>query len=598
MTSDHQTHLTFEEAREKYRVEREKRLRPDGNDQYQPLAGDYAEFDRDPYVEPGFTREPVVTETGVVIVGGGFGGMLTAINLTKLGIRDFHIVEKAGDFGGTWYWNRYPGCMCDVESYTYLPMLEETGYMPTEKYASATEIFGYCQLLGRTFELYDHALFQTVITDAEWDETVNRWRITTTRGDQLSARFIVIAGGLLHKAKLPGIPGIEQFEGKAFHTSRWDYSFTGGSATTPLDGLRDKRVGIIGTGATAVQAVPRLAAAAQELFVFQRTPSAVGVRNNAPTDVEWFTNQPPGWQRERMLNFTDVVTGGKPDVDLVNDGWTEALWDSTQEDPPTEEEAAELERLDFEIMERFRRRIEEVVEDPQTAEKLKPWYGKHCKRMCFHDEYLPSFNRPNVHLVDTDGKGVQQITAAGVVVEGVEYPLDCLVFASGFEVTTDFDHRVGFNPKGRGGVSLSDHWSQGARTIHGMLAGGFPNMLMISLVQGGFGTNFVHFLSEAARHIAGVISACNEQGVETIEPTPEAEDEWLMVLYGRIMGIAKYIVHCTPGYMNGEQGTRSPKASRSLVFAGSLIDYAGHLDRWREAGDFPGAIVQLTSTGS
>ena len=310
MTSDHQTHLTFEEAREKYRVEREKRLRPDGNAQYQELAGDYAEFDRDPHVEPGFTREPVMTETGVVIVGGGFGGMLTAINLTKLGIRDFHIVEKAGDFGGTWYWNRYPGCMCDVESYTYLPMLEETGYMPTEKYASATEIFGYCQLLGRTFELYDHALFQTVITDAAWDETANRWRITTTRGDQLSARFMVVAGGLLHKAKLPGIPGIDQFEGKAFHTSRWDYSFTGGSATTPLEGLRDKRVGIIGTGATAVQAVPRLAAAAQELFVFQRTPSAVGVRNNAPTDVEWFTNQPPGWQRERMLNFTDVVTGG------------------------------------------------------------------------------------------------------------------------------------------------------------------------------------------------------------------------------------------------------------------------------------------------
>ncbi len=236
------------DARERYRVEREKRLRKEGLGQYRELKGDYAEFDRDPYVEPGFERDPVVEETEVVIVGGGFAGMLTAVNLIKNGVTDFLIVDKAGDFGGTWYWNRYPGCMCDVESCTYLPLLEETGYMPAEKYASAPEIFAYCQLIGRQFELYPHALFQTEISTATWDERSLRWKVTTSRGDQLSARFFVTAGGILHKAKLPGIPGIEDFKGRTFHTSRWDYSYTGGSSREPMENLRGKRVGIVGHG--------------------------------------------------------------------------------------------------------------------------------------------------------------------------------------------------------------------------------------------------------------------------------------------------------------------------------------------------------------
>ena len=582
---------SIEELRERYRVEQQKRLRPDGVAQYQELAGEYEEFDRDPYVEPGFTREPVVEETEVVVVGGGFAGMLTAINLTRAGIADFRIIEKGGDFGGTWYWNRYPGCMCDVESYTYLPMLEETGYMPTEKYASATEIFGYCQLLGRTFALYDHALFQTVITGATWDDAAKRWQITSSRNDRISARFIVIAGGLLHKAKLPGIPGIGEFSGKAFHTSRWDYGYTGGSATEPMVNLADKRVGIIGTGATAVQAVPQLAKTAKELYVFQRTPSAVGFRGNGPTDETWFRSQKPGWQAERIINFTHAVTGVQPSRDLVGDGWTQAMWVDTQKLPADDDEAAELERIDFETMEGFRRRIDEIVDDPETADKLKPWYGKHCKRVCFHDEYLPAFNRPNVHLVDTDGKGVERITATGVVVNGVEYPVDCLVFASGFEVTTDFHHRIGFDPVGRDGVALSEKWAEGARTLHGVLSDGFPNMMMIGILQAGFGTNFVHFLTESAKHVANVIVTCRDQQIETIEATPASEDEWLMVLYGQVAGGARYVVNCTPGYYNSEQGPYQAKSARNLVYAGSLLDYAGYLERWRNAADMPGAKV-------
>ncbi len=586
--------LPLDEMRKRYEQERQKRLRPDGNDQYKELTGDYADFDRDPFVEPGFTREPVAEDVEVVIVGGGFAGMLTAINLTKAGMRDFRVVEKAGDFGGTWYWNRYPGCMCDVESYTYLPLLEETGYMPTERYASATEIFEYCQLLGRHFDLYPHALFQTEIRGASWDESVGRWIVTTSRDDTLHARFLVTAGGILHKAKLPGIAGIETYRGKAFHTSRWDYGFTGGGSRQPMEKLRGKKVGIIGTGATAVQAVPRLAEVADELYVFQRTPSAVGVRDNRPTDVEWFSSLKPGWHEERVRNFTQAVTGVQPDRDLVADGWTEVMWVNTQRVPSSPEEAEALERSDFETMEALRRRVDDVIDDPATAARLKPWYAKNCKRVCFHDEYLPAFNQPNVHLVDTDGRGVQQMTERGPVVDGVEYPVDLLVFASGFEVNTDLDHRLGFDPKGRGGIALSERWHDGAHTLHGILSGEFPNLMMISLVQAGFGTNFLHFLSESAKHVAWLITTCQERGIVSIESEIDAEEEWLGVLYAAAGGAAGYSASCTPGYYNSEQ-VHTAKAARNLVYAGSLMDYAEYLVAWRAQGNLPGTRVVTTA---
>ena len=578
----------IDELRQRYRLEQQKRLRPEGMAQWRELT---EELDRDPFVEPGFTRDPVVEETTVVIVGGGFAGMLTAIDLGKHGITDVRIVEKAGDFGGTWYWNRYPGCMCDVESYTYLPLLEETGFMPSERYASATEIFEYSKLLARTFDLYPLALFQTDVTGAEWDEASLRWQVTTSRGDQLSSRFLVLAGGILHKAKLPGIAGIEDFAGKAFHTSRWDYSYTGGGPTEPMDRLADKRVGIIGTGATAVQVVPQIARVAKELFVFQRTPGAVGVRNQQPTDVEWFESQKPGWQHERIVNFTQAVTGSQPDVDLVHDGWTELMWVDTMK-ASSAEEAEELERSDFESMEAIRRRIDDIVEDPDTAEKLKPYWGKHCKRVCFHDDYLPAFNLPNVHLVDTDGRGVDKCTEQGPVVDGVEYPVDLLIYASGFEVTTDLHHRLGFNPMGRNGVTLAERWAEGAHTLHGVLASGFPNLLLISLVQGGFGTNFSHLLSESAKHVAHIIEACADQGIIEIEPEEAAEEEWLSVLLSVGIGGARYFQNCTPSFYNSEQQAIDGRAARNLTYTGSLLEYVGFLERWREKPDFEGVTVR------
>jgi cation diffusion facilitator CzcD-associated flavoprotein CzcO len=594
MGNNNDKKLSLEEAREKYRIEREKRLRADGIRQYKELKGDYEEFDRDPYVEPGFTRAAVIEDVDVVIVGGGFGGMIEAANLTKAGITNFRIIEKAGDFGGTWYWNRYPNAACDVESYVYLPLLEDTGYMPTEKYAKAPEIFAYCQLLGRTFDLYRGALFQTEVEDMRWDESRKRWNVMTSRSDVLSAKFIVIAGGVLHKAKLPGIPGIETYAGRAFHTSRWDYSYTGGSSQTLMEKLADKRVGIIGTGATAVQVVPKLAEAAKELFVFQRTAACVGVRNNKPTDPEWFKSLKPGWQAERTRNFTQAVTGAQPAVDMIDDEWTKMNWVDTRKLPENDEEALELERIDFENMERVRQRIADVIKDPATAELMMPWYSQSCKRPCFHDEYLPAFNRPNVHLVDTDGKGVNEINESGVIVNGVEYPVDLLIFASGFEVTTGYTHRLGFDPKGRNGISLSVAWAEGPATLHGVLSNGFPNMFMISTVQGAQATNFVHSITEAAQHVSFLIEQCVKGDIATIEPETAAQENWFETLFAQLWGIARYNATCTPGYLNSEGGG-DMRSARAIAWMTSVLGFAEYVENWRQQGDLAGLTLTPNS---
>lgn len=420
-----------------------------------------------------------------------------------------------------------------------------------------------------------------------WDENLKRWRVATSRADNISAKFIVIAGGVLHKAKLPGIPGIETFSGRAFHTSRWDYSYTGGSSQGLMDKLADKRVGIIGTGATAVQVVPKLAESAKELFVFQRTPAAVGIRGNKPTDPEWFGSLKPGWQAERITNFTQAVTGAQPEIDLIQDEWTRMMRVDTRKLPENEQEAQELERIDFENMQGIRQRIAQIIEDTKTAELMMPWYGQGCKRPCFHDEYLPAFNRPNVHLVDTDGKGVDQVTPTGLLVNGVEYPLDLLIFASGFEVTTDYTHRLGFDPVGRDGISLSQGWSAGPATLHGVLSRGFPNMFMISTVQGAQATNFVHSISEVAKHVAFLLTHCVTQNIAVIEPRADAQEDWFQTLFAQLWGVARYNTTCTPGYLNSEGGG-DMRSARAIAWMTSVLGFADYMESWRAQGDFTG----------
>ena len=309
----------------KYQEERDKRIRADGNDQYQEVTGEFAYFVEDPYVEQKIDREPIEEEVEVVIVGGGFGGMLAAVRLHEAGIKDFKIIEKGGDFGGTWYWNRYPGASCDIESYVYLPLLEKTGFVPKQKYTNAPETLEYCNVIAEKYELHERAILQTEVTSTDWDEETRRWTVSTNRQDNIKARYVVHSNGPLNRPKLPAIKGINEYKGHTFHTSRWDYDYTGGDSHGGLTGLKDKRVAVIGTGATAVQCVPHLGASAQQLYVFQRTPSSIDVRNNQPTEAGWIDSQNPGWQDERRRNFESIMAGAQVKEDLVSDGWTEAF---------------------------------------------------------------------------------------------------------------------------------------------------------------------------------------------------------------------------------------------------------------------------------
>ena len=581
----------------RYREERDKRLRPDGNAQYLRLQGQLAHYLDDPYT-PVAEREPVTDHVTVAFIGGGFAGLVTGARLKEAGVDDVRIVEKGGDFGGTWYWNRYPGAQCDTASFVYMPLLEETGHMPTEKYAHAPEILEHCQRIGKQFDLYDKALFHTVVDDLEWDDERSRWIIRTNRGDEFTAQFLGLGPGPLHVPKLPGIPGIEDFRGHSFHTSRWDYDYTGGDPDgAPMDRLADKRVGIIGTGATSVQCVPHLARACQRLYVFQRTPSSVDVRDNRPTDPDWFaTIATPGWQQRWLENFTANQTGQMADEDLVQDGWTDLsrrIRSRIMSLPPDqltpEGMMAAFEDSDFEKMSEIRARVDGIVEDPDTAQRLKAWYRQLCKRPCFHDEYLQAYNEPSTTLVDTDGKGVERITETGVVVAGREYEVDCIIYASGFEVGTDFVHRMGYDPVGRGGRRLSEHWEDGMRSKHGIHVHGFPNLFIVGPSQGAnLISNVPHNLTEAGRTIAVMVRHALDNGYDEIEVSKEGEDAWMEVLAsGQGFGIIGS-PDCTPGYYNNEG---QPLAKGGFLLQGypaGAMAYFQYIDDWRTKGDFEG----------
>jgi cyclohexanone monooxygenase len=583
-----------EALRAKYRHERDKRLRADGNAQYVEIAGDFARYLDDPYVTPGFTRPALTEEVEVVVVGGGFGGLLAGARLKEAGLTDIRIIEKGGDFGGTWYWNRYPGAACDIESYIYLPLLEEIGYVPKEKYTRAPEILAHSRAIGEHFGLYDGALFQTEVKAMRWDDEAARWIVETNRGDALRARFVVMANGPLHRPKLPGIPGIESYKGHSFHTSRWDYEYTGGTNEGGLTGLAGKRIGVIGTGATAVQCVPHLGAGAGELFVFQRTPSSIDVRNNRPTDPEWAASLEPGWQQRRMDNFNILLSGGFQPEDLVNDGWTDIIGNilliarkkmeagETVEDP-----AALMQLADFKKMEQVRARVDNVVQDPQTAEALKPYYNQFCKRPCFHDEYLATFNRPNVHLVDTAGKGVERITEKGIVANGVEYELDCIIYATGFEVGTAFTQRSGYELHGRGGQTLTEKWRDGVSTLHGLHSRGFPNCFIISNTQSGFTANFPHMINEQSKHIAYVLKHCADHQVRVVEASEEAENAWVQTIIDLSVMRQKFLDECTPGYYNNEGNVQAMSARNGSYGAGPVA-FVKVLEDWRAEGSLAG----------
>jgi cyclohexanone monooxygenase len=577
-------------VRARYAVERERRAQT-GDRSYRDPADGFGHILADPFGEV-TARDPVDDEVDVLVVGGGFGGLLVAARMREAGARKVRVIESASDFGGTWYWNRYPGAACDVESYIYFPLLEETGYMPIERYSKAAEIRAHCRRIAEHFGLYEDALFSTQVTALDWDAAGAHWVVRTNRSDRVRARFVVIATGPLNRPKLPAIAGIESFRGHSFHTSRWDYAYTGGTATEPMTGLADKVVAIIGTGATAIQAVPPLARDAKHLYVFQRTPSSVDARDNSPTDPAWAASLTPGWQQRRMESFTAQLAGELSIPDEVADGWTvlarairAKLAAGAAPDP-----VKLLEEADFEKMVQVRDRIGSIVHDAATAEALKPWFSLYCKRPCFHDEYLQTFNRANVTLVDTAGRGVERITERGLVVDGREYPVDCLIYATGFDTAGDLAHRSGFTVHGVGGQSLSDKWSGGLATLHGMHAHGYPNLFVISQAQSGMSPNFPHMLSEQATHAAHIVREAMARGIRTVEADPEAERAWVQTILDQGAGRAKFLEGCTPGYYNNE-GKVSEGLARSFPYGAGPIAFINLMREWRTKGDMAGLEV-------
>ncbi|MGQ4468611.1 flavin-containing monooxygenase [Streptomyces violaceoruber] len=571
---------------ERYRRERERRVRPDGTRQYLGADAEFGFYAADPWAGESDVREPVRDRVDVAVVGGGFGGVLAGARLRQQGVARVRVVEKGGDFGGTWYWNRYPGIHCDIEAHVYLPMLDETGYVPEWKYAPGEEIRRHAMRIAEKFDLYADALLSTAVTSLSWDDTTGEWIVETDRHDAFRATYVITATGVLSELKLPGIPSIERFKGHTFHTSRWDYAYTGGGPDGGLTGLADKRVGVVGTGATGVQVIPKLAEDAGQLHVFQRTPSSVDVRANRRTTARDVGADRAGWASERRDNFLRVVSGEAVEEDLVADRWTatagllEKLLPSFRRPGDLAAFEAAYEVADAARMNDIRARVDDLVTDPATADRLKPWYRYACKRPTFSDLYLQAFNRDNVTLVDTaDTHGIERMNERGVVVGDTEYPLDCLVFATGFSVGVSGVHSGRLPVRGRGGVRLRDAWSaRGPRTLHGLTSNGFPNLIQLGGVQSASSVNHTHVLDEHAVHGAALVAAAEAKGA-VVEPSREAEDAWIATLAEHAPDHAWFHAECTPGYYNAE-GRGRPNGPTAYPHGAAAFHEL--LRRWRE----------------
>ena len=627
MDSIKQDSLGFnpDELRQKYRLERDKRVRVDGNDQYLEVKGDFSYFVEDPYIDEEISRDSLEKTFHTVIIGGGFGGVLSGARLREQGIDDFRIIEKGGDFGGTWYWNRYPGASCDIESYIYFPLLEETSFIPKRKYTDAAETLDYFKVLSDKFSLKENALFQTEVVEVKWISDEKLWFIKTNRQDSIKARYVIHANGFLNRPKLPAMKGINDYQGHTFHTSRWDYAYTGGNSNGNLNNLRDKKVAIIGTGATAVQCVPHLAAGAKKLYVFQRTPSSIDERNNSDTDIDWFNSQKSGWQKERKENFEGFLTGNFTDKDLVNDGWTEifrTILGGLIKNGPSklvllswvltapfyknfykvglrtyirnkfmnfvtrEDINKKVEIVDFQKMEKVRARADALVNDPKTAESLKPYYRQLCKRPCFHDEYLQAFNNDNVELIDTDGQGVKELSAEGIIHDGKEYKVDCIIFASGFEVGTDYSRRCGYQVSGIDGITLSEKWKDGLATFHGIHSKGFPNSFFYGPGQGPMTANFTHSLDEQSAHVAYILKQLDKKNMKYVEASEEAESDWINTIISKARNMQSFQEACTPGYYNNEGKPNTNPANNT--YGGGALEYFKLLKDWRKNNKLQG----------
>ncbi len=524
----------YEQIKKRFADERDLRLsyRPQGTGQFtSDLSGDLAKYAEDPFSQDAQARDPIDDTVEVLFIGGGFSALLTSARLRERGVESIRIVERGGDVGGTWYWNRYPGIACDVIGYDYLPLLDEMDYVPVNHYSRGPEILSHCQAIANKYNLYELAVFNTTVNSTVWNEEQQLWHVGTNRGDTMKAQFVICANGTLSKPKLSKINGMEKFAGHSFHTSRWDYTYTGEN----LENLDDKVVGIIGTGASAVQAVPEVAKTAKHLYVFQRTPSSIDIRDDWPTDPNWARRLKPGWQakrRERVLALSEPSSEDKAKMEAM----------------PREEKIRRQENANIDYMMRIHKRIDDTVKDPGTADSLKPWYMFMCKRPCFHNEYLPSFNQPNVTLIDTQGKGITEIGEKGPMFEGDEYELDVLIYATGFEV-----QKTGIYNEilGKDGVNLDEKYEDGIRTLLGIHTQGYPNLFIMGGYQASFQFNLTDMLQTQGDHIAECIDYVRRNGYQSMDPTFEAEEWWVQEVI-KHRGKTNRNAECTPGYYNFE----------------------------------------------
>jgi cation diffusion facilitator CzcD-associated flavoprotein CzcO len=552
----------YDEIKQRFAEERDLRLnyRPEGRSQYTAdlTGGQLAKAEIDPFAEKIIEREPITDSVDVLCIGGGFSALLTAARLREKGVESIRIVENGSDVGGTWYWNRYPGIACDTPSYDYIPLLDETGKVPVSYYAKGPEIYAHCQDIARKYDLYKLAVFQTTVTSTVWDAKARLWRVGTNRGDKMAARFVVVANGTLSQPKLSKIKGMERFKGHSFHTSRFDYDYTG----QDLSNLKDKVVGIIGTGASAVQIIPRVGAAAKELYVFQRTPSAIDLRDDVPTDPEWAASLKPGWQKERRMKH--MRGPQRTEEELIELAKL-----------PREEKIRRQENLNIEHMMRIHRRVDEIVKDKETAEALKPWYMHRCKRPTYDDVYLPAFNLPNVHLVHTKGKGITEITEKGPIFEGREYQLDALIYATGFVVQKTGIYN---DIRGENNLELNEKYASGMRTVFGIHSSGYPNLFIMGGYQANFQFNLTFMLQTQADHIADCIDYVRKHEYAMIDAAPDTEQWWVDEVI-RNRARTNRNKECTPGYYNFE-GEDQRKQDGN--YNGTFLQYFEHMSRVKQ----------------
>ncbi|PSN69315.1 flavin-binding monooxygenase-like family protein [Corynespora cassiicola Philippines] len=621
------------QVEKRYSEERAKRLRDDGIEQYVDVAFSekFKSFLDDPFVDPAAAKDAKSSFPDnrgyFVILGAGWGGLMYAVRLVQSGVepKDIRIVDPATGFGGTWYWNRYPGLFCDIESYCYLPLLEETGYIPKHRYSTGEEIRNYAESTARKWGVADCAVWQTQAEKLIWDENAKEWQVTLVQkrsGEEpqklnIRAPFVATVNGVLSWPKIPGVSGVLDYQGDIFHSSRWNYALTGGSPDDPsLGKLQGKRVAIIGTGATSCQIVPHLAKWVKHLYVVQRTPAAVDVRDQRETDQEWFRKEvaiSKGWQRERMKNFHNHFTTEKqPDVNLVDDGWTRAptmcAIAGNVHGPKTMEELPaymqKLNAMDLPRQERIRKRVEQIVKDPVVAKRLQAWYPTWCKRPAFHDEYLETFNRENVTLIDTEGKGLKGLTADSIVAGGETYPVDLIVFATGFRppFTGSPAQKANLTIIGRNGVSMDEEWGKnGPSTQHAVLDYNFPNLFLAGPWQGSNSPNYLFNVDLLAQSTAYILSEARKKAGDkpiTVAPSAEAAQNWGMQVLMHSAPMAG-IIGCTPGYFNVEgMLDRTPPEmqmvlARSGLWGHGIEDFTRIVNEWRAEGSMLGIDVHF-----